>query len=195
MCAAAAALSRVQCSFHVCSTASKQNVQRLSVLTFVAFLSLTMTDLIWPFSSKKTSRSPFFVRSLFANVLMFSVFPFSISTYKQNSHLICHHSIIFTRYSLCPKNDYLGVTHKMGKPQLWQTALTTMWADAQRDGRPAEYRWRPLQQNAAKFGRRPLLECCAVTLPIQQNARLGRKVNFALGKLPSGGKRPQKMYI
>jgi len=28
---------------------------------------------------------------------------------------------------------------------------TTMWANAQRDGRPAEYRWRPLF-NAAKFG-------------------------------------------
>jgi len=26
-----------------------------------------------------------------------------------------------------------------------------MWADAQRDGRPAEYRWRPLL-NAEKFG-------------------------------------------
>ena len=34
----------------------------------------------------------------------------------------------------------------------------------QRDGRPAEYRWRPLF-NAAKFGWRPLLECRAVTLP------------------------------
>jgi len=31
-----------------------------------------------------------------------------------------------------------------------------MWANAQRDGRPAEDRWRPLF-NAAKFGRRPLL--------------------------------------
>ena len=30
-------------------------------------------------------------------------------------------------------------------------ALTTMWANAQRDGRPAEYRWR-LLFNAAKFG-------------------------------------------
>jgi len=40
---------------------------------------------------------------------------------------------------------------------------TRMWANAQRDGRPAEYRWRPLF-NAAKFGWRPLLECCAVTL-------------------------------
>ena len=42
--------------------------------------------------------------------------------------------------------------------------LTRMWANAQRNGRPAEYRWRPLF-NAAKFGWRPLLECRAVTLP------------------------------
>ena len=41
---------------------------------------------------------------------------------------------------------------------------TRMWANAQRDDRPAENRWRPLF-NAAKFGWRPLLECCAVTLP------------------------------
>ena len=32
-----------------------------------------------------------------------------------------------------------------------------MWANTQRDGRPAEYRWRPLF-NAAKFGSRPLLD-------------------------------------
>ena len=31
-----------------------------------------------------------------------------------------------------------------------------MWANAQRDGRPAKHRWRPLF-NAAKFGWRPLL--------------------------------------
>jgi len=31
------------------------------------------------------------------------------------------------------------------------TIKTRMWANAQRDGRPAEYRWRPLF-NAAKFG-------------------------------------------
>jgi len=39
-----------------------------------------------------------------------------------------------------------------------------MWANAQCDSRPAEYRWRPLF-NAAKFGWRPLLECRAVRLP------------------------------
>jgi len=42
---------------------------------------------------------------------------------------------------------------------------TRMWANAQRDGHPAKYRWRPLL-NAAKFAWRTLLECCAVTLPI-----------------------------
>ena len=42
--------------------------------------------------------------------------------------------------------------------------LTRMWANAQHDGRPAEYRWRPLF-NAAKFGYCPLLKCRAVTLP------------------------------
>jgi len=41
---------------------------------------------------------------------------------------------------------------------------TRMWANAQRDGHPAEYRWRPLF-NAAKFGWRPLPQCRAVTLP------------------------------
>ena len=44
------------------------------------------------------------------------------------------------------------------------TFVTRMWAKAQRDGRPAEHRWRPLF-NAAKFGWRPLLECRAVTKP------------------------------
>ena len=43
-------------------------------------------------------------------------------------------------------------------------AVTRVWANAQRDGRPAEYRWRPLF-NATKFGWRLLLECRAVTLP------------------------------
>ena len=51
--------------------------------------------------------------------------------------------------------------------QRWGENQTRMWANAQRDGRPAEYRWRPLF-NAAKFGWRRLLECRAVTLPRRQ---------------------------
>jgi len=43
-----------------------------------------------------------------------------------------------------------------------------MWANAQRDGHPAECRWRPLF-NAANFGWRPLLECRAVTLSRQES--------------------------
>jgi len=39
-----------------------------------------------------------------------------------------------------------------------------MWASAQRDGHPAEYRWRPLF-NAATPGWRPLLDCRAARLP------------------------------
>ena len=43
-----------------------------------------------------------------------------------------------------------------------------MWANAQRDGRPAEHRWRPLS-NAAKFGWCSLLDCRAVTLPRRES--------------------------
>jgi len=49
-----------------------------------------------------------------------------------------------------------------------KTKETGMWANAQRDGCHAEYRWRPLF-NAAKFGWRPLLECRAVTLPRRES--------------------------
>jgi len=66
-----------------------------------------------------------------------------------------------------------------------------MWTNAQCDGRPAEYRWRPLL-NSAKFGWRPLLECCAVTLSKLESASFGRKVNFAHGKIPLQGKNSRK---
>ena len=52
-----------------------------------------------------------------------------------------------------------------------------MWADAQRDGRPAEYRWRHVL-NAAKFGSRPLLECRAVTLPIGERKTWRTQTEF-----------------
>jgi len=48
--------------------------------------------------------------------------------------------------------------------QLCTTKTTRKWANAQRDGHPAEYRWHPLF-NAAKSGWHPLLECHAVMMP------------------------------
>jgi len=50
---------------------------------------------------------------------------------------------------------------------------TRMWVNAQGDGRPAEYRWRPLF-NAAKFGSRPLLECHAVMLLSRETVEICR---------------------
>jgi len=44
---------------------------------------------------------------------------------------------------ICIKNNVYAVINN-----LW---ITRMWTNAQRDGHPAEYRWRPLF-NAAKFG-------------------------------------------
>jgi len=38
-----------------------------------------------------------------------------------------------------------------------EITITRMWANAQRDSRPAEHRWRPLFK-AAKFGWRSLLD-------------------------------------
>ena len=66
-----------------------------------------------------------------------------------------------------------------------------MWTDSQRDGRPAEYWWRPLL-NAVKFGWCPLLECHAVMLSICDNARLGCKVISAPGKIQWGSNSPRK---
>ena len=60
-------------------------------------------------------------------------------------------------------------------------SLTRMWANVQRDCRPAVYRWRPLF-NAAKFGRRTLLECPVVTLP----RRKTRWNLMGYPKLPNG---------
>ena len=47
---------------------------------------------------------------------------------------------------------------KYNAPLLHRVAITRMWANAQRDGRPAEHRWCPVF-NAAKFGWRSLLDC------------------------------------
>jgi len=62
------------------------------------------------------------------------------------------------------------LTFNLRRPKLGEEKKedrTKMWANAQRDGRPAEYRWRSLF-NAAKFGWRPILECRAVMMPTRE---------------------------
>ena len=63
---------------------------------------------------------------------------------------------------------YLGQRSKLFSSNVCVPTHKHTWTrnviNVQRDGRPAEYRWRPLF-NAAKFGWRTLLECRAVTLP------------------------------
>jgi len=67
-----------------------------------------------------------------------------------------------------------------------------MWANAQRDGRPAKYRWRPVL-NAAKFGLRPLLECRAVTLPIGERKTWRMQTEFCNWQNSVMEQQPPKM--
>jgi len=72
------------------------------------------------------------------------------------------HTTLFIQPHSPVNHTCTAVFHRPSFLQLI-TITTRMWANAQRDGRPAEYRWRPLF-NAAKFGWCPLPECRAVTL-------------------------------
>ena len=72
-------------------------------------------------------------------------------------------------------------------------SLTRMWANAQRDGRPAEHRWRPLF-NAAEFGWRPLPECRAVTLPILGCPKLPDRSQPLVGRSSSYSGEMWKRY-
>jgi len=63
--------------------------------------------------------------------------------------------------------------------------ITRMWANAQRDGRPVDYRWRALF-NVTKFGWHPLLECRAVMKP-------RRKTRWNLLECPKQPNRSQPL--
>jgi len=71
---------------------------------------------------------------------------------------------------------------------------TRMWANAQRDGRPAEYGWRPVL-NSANFGSRPLLDCRAVTLPIGERKTWRTQNEFCTWQNSVTEQQPPKMYI
>jgi len=64
--------------------------------------------------------------------------------------------------SMGPSTDTFE--HKAAVRNWRKQKQTRMWANAQRDSRPTEYRFHPLF-NAAKFGWCPPLTCHAVTLP------------------------------
>ena len=75
-----------------------------------------------------------------------------------------------------------------------KTLITRMWANAQPDGRPAEYRWLPLL-NAAKFGSRLLLDCRAVTLRIGERKTWRTQSEFCTWQNSVTEQQPPKMYI
>jgi len=98
----------------------------------------------------------------------------------------CHHLLNMTEPCMCGGNvafwplvysnqvatlikQAKNKTHNTEKKQTNKN-ITRMWANAQRHGRHAEHRWRPLF-NAAKFGWRSLLDCCAVTMPRRESHR------------------------
>jgi len=54
------------------------------------------------------------------------------------------------------RSVHLVYLYSLLKLQWYNKKELETWANAQRDGRPAEHRWRPLS-NAAKFGSRRLL--------------------------------------
>jgi len=71
---------------------------------------------------------------------------------------------------------------------------TRMWANAQNDDRPAEYRWRPVL-NAAEFGSRPLLDCRTVTLRIGERKTWRMQSEFCTWQNSVTEQQPPKVYI
>ena len=87
--------------------------------------------------------------------------PLQISTASRLGSVTARHSSSARQPNFAALNRGRHL-YSAGRPSRWALAhilvqhyfhhqLLEMWANAQRDGRPAEYRWRPLF-NAAKFG-------------------------------------------
>jgi len=69
-----------------------------------------------------------------------------------------------------------------------------MWANAQHDGRPTEYRWHPVL-NTAKSASCPLLDCRAVMLPIGERKTWRMQSEFCTWQNFVMEQQPPKMYI
>jgi len=95
----------------------------------------------------------------------------------------CRHTSPLLQLAMLHLHQYMPIPLRVGG---W-VGLSSLLASGQ-----SWMQWtRPLQHDA-KFGWGPLLECRAVTLPLYENARLGRKVDFARSKIPSGDKSTKK---
>ena len=71
---------------------------------------------------------------------------FDVTTVCDEGAVQCAGALFLNIYIYATDNDPFD--HTAQRKKLKQTR---MWANAQRDGRPGEHRWRPLF-NAAKFG-------------------------------------------
>jgi len=94
------------------------------------------------------------------------------------------------------KEKYIAIVDMNKKHWVSRSVINTiirMWANAQRDGRPAEYRWRPVL-NTAKFGSCPLLDCHAM-LPIGERKTRRTQSEFCTWQNSVREQQPPKMYI
>ena len=89
---------------------------------------------------------------------------YDTEVYRRSTHLATPYVSSRLTYVTKLTGSQFILSHVTVRENYRKRTKTRMWANAQRDGRPAEHRWCPLF-NAAKFGWRPLLECRAVTLP------------------------------
>jgi len=86
------------------------------------------------------------------HVMISNITPAASIIVRRYHHETCRHTAHSLTVSKPNINSYSAITRDISS-----TLSTRMWANAQRDGCPAEHRWRPLF-NAAKFGWRPLLD-------------------------------------
>ena len=113
---------------------------------------------------------------------MVDIYGFARKTIRLTGNVLMH--------CYANKRDY-SIKRKAIKRKI---TATRMWANPQRDGRPAKYRWCPAL-NAAKFGSRPLFDCRAVTLPIGERKTWRTQSEFCTWQNSVTEQQPPKMYI
>ena len=141
-------------------------VMMLSALTLLILLRAEGTSgmrinnwVLTSYSTKQVISEMFFQASLLASMKR------NNNYYWVTFRIQCGAIINFIRTTM---QQWSTAMHNRDRQKSNKTKKTRMWANAQRDGRPAEHRWRPLF-NAANFGWRPLLDCRAVTLPRRES--------------------------